>query len=96
MNFETSIISNLKKFLGNHRNDKQNKSWGSSTCNHGSTAGTVSSEIIDTKNKTLWYCFGPPCGRKDKQDSWGKYIPFSLADLPNEGDLTTLDGKITK
>lgn len=93
-NFETSIISGLTRFLSNHRNEKLNKSWGSSTCNHGSSAGTVSSEIIDTKNRTLWYCYGPPCGRNDKLNSWGEYIKFSLSDFPEEGDLTTTSGQI--
>lgn len=92
--FGASIIVGLKEFLSNHRNDKRNKYWGSSTCNHGSIVGTVSSEIIDAKNKILWYCFGPPCGATDKLAGWGEYIPFSLDNLPDEVELTTTEGSM--
>lgn len=85
--------------------------WGFSIENHGSNLvgfdsnnpawGTVSSQIIDPANRTLWYCFGWPSGAKPqypdqiKQDkSWGLYRSFSVDDLA-EGVYTTLEGELT-
>jgi hypothetical protein len=74
---------------------------GFSICNHGSTFGTVSAEIIDPISKTLWYCYGWPCGgmptRKDQvhqERSWGRFLPFCVDCLP-VGCYTTLLGDLT-
>jgi len=86
-------------------------SHGFSICNHGSFGaerepgsvafGTVSAEILDPSTRTLWYCYGWPCGRTDAlpdqplQDrSWGRFVPFRLDELP-DGYMTTLEGELT-
>jgi hypothetical protein len=79
-----------------------------SICSHGHDGqgaewfGTVSSEIIDPRSGTLWYCYGWPCGesptaaeRQPLQDrSWGAYLPFRLQDL-EIGEYVTTGGWLT-
>ncbi len=85
-------------------------SQGFSICNHGHFSsggnggpafGTVSAEIVDPVTRTLWYCYGWPCGELSTapdqpfQDrSWGRFLPFALDRLP-AGDMTTLTGDLT-
>ncbi len=86
-------------------------SQGYSICNHGSFGGeavpgavafgTVSAEILDPVTRTLWYCYGWPCGANEasadqplQERSWGRFLPFRLDSLP-EGYLTTLHGDLT-
>lgn len=83
----------LQALLGNHHLREQGSHWGGSTCNHGETVGTVSSEILDPLNKEIFYCFGPPCGEGKEMQGWGRYVPFRLIDWSGE-ELTTLDGEI--
>jgi hypothetical protein len=61
----------------------------------------VSAEIVDPVTRTLWYCYGWPCGERSTgpdqpfQDrSWGRFLPFALDRLP-AGDMTTLTGELT-
>jgi hypothetical protein len=79
-----------------------------SICSHGHDGqgdewfGTVSSEVIEPRSGTLWYCYGWPCGetpvaaeRQPLQDrSWGSYLPFRLSDL-EAGEYVTTDGWLT-
>jgi hypothetical protein len=79
-----------------------------SICSHGHDGqgeewfGTVSSEIIDPRSGTLWYCYGWPCGeapvapqRQPLQDrSWGSYLPFRLRDIET-GEYVTTEGWLT-
>lgn len=85
---------------------------GFSVCNHGTFGddsptpsrvpfGTVSAEIIDPVSRTLWYCYGWPCGTSPSfrdqlyQDrSWGRFLPFNVDSLPL-GGYTTLYGELT-
>lgn len=84
---------------------------GFSICNHGTFGeawdgqapafGTVSAEISDPVTRTLWYCYGWPCGEtaaapdQPLQDrSWGRFLPFSVDALP-EGAMTTVGGELT-
>jgi hypothetical protein len=72
---------------------------GRSLCNHGTSNGTISSEIIDPSGH-LWFGFGPPCGtpRGHEQDSrtpWGRLVRFSLHPGTASGALTTPAGEIT-
>lgn len=85
-------------------------SQGFSICNHGHfprddsgtpAFGTVSAEIADPVTRSLWYCYGWPCGERAAfadqpfQDrSWGRFLPFELDRLP-AGDMTTLTGELT-
>jgi hypothetical protein len=86
-------------------------SQGFSVCNHGTYGpdapdgavafGTVSAEILDPRTRTLWYCYGWPCGERGAtpdqpyQDrSWGRFLPFTLDSLP-AGAMTTIEGDLT-
>jgi hypothetical protein len=86
-------------------------SQGFSVCNHGTYGpgapdgavafGTVSAEILDPRTRTLWYCYGWPCGEREAaadqpfQDrSWGRFLPFALDVLP-AGPMTTIEGDLT-
>lgn len=79
--------------LQNHELDEENQQWGNSNCSHGVSGGTISSEIIDPKSRTIWYCYGAPCGSQNNLQSWGEYKPFTLSDY-DSGDITSYDGKI--
>jgi len=80
-----------------------------SICAHGHNgspdgicSGTVSSEIIQPAARTMYYCYGWPCGGQvaypDAQlyqdRSWGYYLPFHLDDL-EPGEYVTMDGRLT-
>jgi hypothetical protein len=85
---------------------------GFSICNHGTfgrdqldprrvPTGSVSAEIIDPVSRTLWYCYGWPCGshasfgdQLHQEGSWGRFLPFRVAHLPL-GYHTTLLGDLT-
>jgi hypothetical protein len=72
------------------------EAWGYSICNHGTRHsdvfphedlpwGTVSAEILDPAERTLWYAYGWPCGNAPtagdqylQERSWGAFLPFSL------------------
>ncbi|MGF6947868.1 hypothetical protein QF028_000361 [Neobacillus sp. B4I6] len=82
----------LHAILCNHHLEEHGSDWGSSTCNHGETVGTVSSEILDPLNKEMFYCYGPPCGNGKTMQGWGQYVSFKLNNW-SEGEITTLDGK---
>ncbi len=86
-------------------------SQGFSVCNHGTYGpgapegavafGTVSAEILDPSTRTLWYCYGWPCGEREaardqpfQERSWGRFLPFSLDRLP-AGAMTTIGGELT-
>ena len=86
-------------------------SQGFSVCNHGTFGpgapagavafGTVSAEILDPRTRTLWYCYGWPCGERSaaadqpyQERSWGRFLPFSLDELPS-GAMTTIEGELT-
>ena len=86
-------------------------SQGFSVCNHGTFGpdapagavafGTVSAEILDPTTRTLWYCYGWPCGERSatadqpyQERSWGRFLPFSLDRLP-AGAMTTIEGEVT-
>ncbi|MEM9656872.1 MAG: hypothetical protein AAF961_00790 [Planctomycetota bacterium] len=91
--------------------------WGFSICNHGTRRrddypaedlpwGTVSAEILQPADRTLWYAYGWPCGRAPEygdqiyQDrSWGEFVPFRLRQFDQEGqeitELTTPAGELT-
>jgi hypothetical protein len=86
-------------------------SQGFSVCNHGTVGphaahgavafGTVSAEILDPSARTLWYCYGWPCGDRSaaadqpfQERSWGRFLPFRLDDLP-PGPMTTIEGDLT-
>ncbi|MFO1349433.1 MAG: carcinine hydrolase/isopenicillin-N N-acyltransferase family protein [Gammaproteobacteria bacterium] len=63
--------------------------------------GSVSAEIIDPVSGVFWYTYGWPCGEPPEygdqllqERSWGEFIGFPLAGLP-EGDYTTLTGELT-
>ncbi|OIK14460.1 hypothetical protein BIV60_11550 [Bacillus sp. MUM 116] len=75
-----------------------------SISNHGLQSGTVSSEIYDPQNLTFWYTYGWPDGEVDNVDTvifgenkntWGKWIPFVLTELNEEGYYTDWTGNIT-
>lgn len=90
----------LRQVLQDHREDGGPVGkHGRSLCNHGTTDGTISSEIIDPAGH-LWFGFGFPCGRsrgheQDGRRPWGRLVRFSLAEGSGSGDLTTPDGSIT-
>ena len=86
-------------------------SHGFSVCNHGTFGpgapagavafGTVSAEILDPSTRTLWYCYGWPCGERSaaadqpfQEQSWGRFRPFTLDRLP-AGAMTTIEGELT-
>jgi hypothetical protein len=86
-------------------------SQGFSVCNHGTFGpdapagavafGTVSAEILDPSTRTLWYCYGWPCGEQRaaadqpfQERSWGRFLPFSLDGRP-AGAMTTIEGELT-
>jgi predicted choloylglycine hydrolase len=83
----------VQALLRNHYLEEHGSDWGASTCNHGETVGTVSSEILDPLNKEMFYCYGPPCGNGGNMNGWGHYVSFNLNEC-REGEITTLDGKI--
>ena len=86
-------------------------SQGFSICNHGTFGagaavdngvgfGSVSGEILDPATRTLWYCFGWPCGGQPQfsdqpyqERSWGYFLPFCVDELP-AGDMTTIFGDL--
>jgi hypothetical protein len=91
------------------------EAWGFSICNHGTRQhdeqhhdqlpwGTVSAEILQPLTRTLFYCYGWPCGEKPaykdqlyQENSWGAFRPFTIADDSppnNKKILTTTDGAV--
>ena len=67
--------------------------------NHGTTDGTISSEIVSPSGH-LWFGYGFPCGaarghEQDARVSWGRLVRFSLVTGCGSGDVTTPDGTIT-
>ncbi|WP_404406399.1 carcinine hydrolase/isopenicillin-N N-acyltransferase family protein [Jeotgalibacillus malaysiensis] len=89
----TSIY--LRHLLQNHESAELDQEFGSSNCSHGQNSGTISSEIIDPENRTIWYCYGSPCHDTEKVQSWDTYIPFKLSDY-SSGDITDFEGEIVK
>jgi hypothetical protein len=81
---------------------------GYSICAHGRPEqgdawfGTVSSEVIEPVSRTLWYCYGWPCGEAPddparqpfQEHSWGAYLPFEL-DRLDAGVQVAIDGRLT-
>ncbi|HEU5433478.1 MAG TPA: C45 family peptidase [Thermomicrobiales bacterium] len=81
---------------------------GYSICAHGRPEqgdawfGTVSSEVIEPATRTLWYCYGWPCGEAPddparqpyQAHSWGAYLRFDL-DRMASGVQVTTDGRLT-
>src|ERR1700734_1949230 len=55
-------VETLKKFLADNENrdKKPLGDTGMSISNHGETGGTVSAEVYDPANRTLWYTYGWP------------------------------------
>lgn len=90
----------LRQVLCDHRDDGGPiGEHGRSVCNHGTTDGTISSEVIDPAGH-LWFGFGFPCGdrqgyEQDSRRSWGRLMRFSLVPGCGSGDVTTPDGSIT-
>ncbi len=89
------------------------EAWGFSICNHGTRKshdpnthplpwGTVSAEILDPTTKTLFYCYGWPCGEKPEfedqlyqEKSWGTFHPFTIdKDARQQKLLTNPEGAI--
>ncbi|MEX2375352.1 MAG: hypothetical protein WD942_07165 [Dehalococcoidia bacterium] len=86
--------------------------WGYSICNHGTRGtdtypyenlpwGTVSAEILEPRDRRLWYAYGWPCGSPAEHgdqllqpNSWGRFLPFVLDDT-RPGACTTPSGEIT-
>lgn len=75
-----------------------------SISNHGLESGTVSTEVYDPQNLTFWYTYGWPDGEVNNVDAaifgenkntWGKWIPFVLSELNEEGYYTDWAGNIT-
>ncbi|AIJ23199.1 peptidase C45 acyl-coenzyme A:6- aminopenicillanic acid acyl-transferase [Amycolatopsis methanolica 239] len=97
---DTASPEALRHVLRDHREDGGPAGkHGRSLCNHGTTDGTISSEIIDPSGH-LWFGFGFPCGsprgyEQDSRTPWGRLVRFSLAEGSGSGDLTTADGTIT-
>jgi hypothetical protein len=74
--------------------------YGMSICNHGRTEGTISGEVLVPRQKVFWWTYGWPCGRTRgyetlKRLPWGRYVAFSVSHVSADGDITTLDGRIT-
>ncbi|TVT24263.1 C45 family peptidase [Amycolatopsis acidiphila] len=97
---DTATPEALRQVLRDHQEDGgPTGKHGRSLCNHGTTDGTISSEIIDPAGH-LWFGFGFPCGssrgyEQDSRTPWGRLVRFSLAEGSGSGDLTTADGTIT-
>ena len=87
------------------------EAWGFSICNHGTRKshdattqplpwGTVSAEILEPSTKTLFYCYGWPCGEKPEcgdqlyqEQSWGAFHPFTIdQEASQQKVLTTPEG----
>jgi hypothetical protein len=74
--------------------------YGASICNHGRQEGTISAEILDPRERRLWWTYGWPCGRARGYEAsgrapWGRFIAFGAATVRVGGEVTTLDGRIT-
>lgn len=115
---DVDVISQILSDHANRERDPQTnpllEAWGFSICNHGTRHsnsssqplpwGTVSAEILQPSNHTLYYCYGWPCGEKPEfgdqlyqQNSWGMFRPFKIPkDIPKEtvNILTDVNGKI--
>jgi acyl-CoA:6-aminopenicillanic acid acyl transferase len=86
---------------------RDDEAIGYSICAHGrpeqgaSWFGTVSSEVIEPATRTLWYCYGWPCGEAPaaparqplQEHSWGAYLRFDL-DRMASGVHVTTDGRL--
>ena len=64
--------------------------------------GTVSAEILQPSGPALWYAYGWPCGeapehgdQRFQERSWGKFVPFGIADAPGESVYATAEGDVT-
>jgi hypothetical protein len=98
-------MSTLHQIFSDHQGRNE---IGYSICQHDvpagkiSKSGTVSSELIQPKQLTFWYCYGWPCGESPEDPahqlyqngSWGFYLPFYLPEL-EEGNYTILSGELT-
>jgi hypothetical protein len=94
-----TVSASLADHSGNQ--DDSARDRGSSLCNHGRTAGTTSSEILQPAAKRLWFAHGWPCGTLQGHEQatrrpWGSYLPFSVPIGEVESaELVTTDGKVT-
>ena len=110
----------LSDHANRERNPRTNpllEGWGYSICNHGTRNqdtyphedlpwGTVSAEILQPAERTIWYAYGWPCGGAPEfgdqilqERSWGRFVPFALDAAGREEDpvtvLATAEGEIT-
>ena len=74
--------------------------YGVSICNHGRQEGTISGEVLDPRRRELWWTYGWPCGQARGYETpervpWGRFIAFGVAKVQMDGEVTTLDGRIT-
>jgi hypothetical protein len=79
--------------LSDHSGSGKQLTYDLSICNHGSTDGTTSAEILIPAHRILLYTYGRPCGQNDSLPSWGHYREFSLKEAAN-GQLTDLAGSV--
>ncbi len=105
------LIKMLSDHANEERDPMKNpilEAWGYSICNHGTRHrddypaedlpwGTVSAEVLQPEKRTLWYCYGWPCGQNPKHkdqlfqdNSWGKFEPFSFLSTPPSQEITHL------
>ncbi|MBU8918914.1 C45 family peptidase [Bacillus sp. FJAT-29953] len=96
-------VETMKKLISDRTPDPR-APHEKSISNHGLQSGTVSTEIYDPQNLTFWYTYGWPDGEVDNVDSaifgenkntWGRWIPFVLTELEEEGYYTDWAGNIT-
>ncbi|GAA1800283.1 hypothetical protein HC028_16900 [Planosporangium flavigriseum] len=91
----------LAEVLGDHdRAEVDDAGRAKSICSHGTQMGTISSELLDTRSRTLWWCYGWPCGQARgnenvQRSSWGTYVPFRVDRIEADAELVTVDGLIT-
>lgn len=101
------INADILKEILSDRNPQANSSMShlNEINNHGVTDGTVSAEVYDIAEKTFWYTYGWMDDDKsgntalygENKNSWeGKWIPFKLSELTEEGYYTTWDGQLTE
>jgi hypothetical protein len=99
-------VEMMKKFISDNvnRDKKPFGSTGFSISNHGETGGTVSAEVYDPANRTLWYTYGWPDGDAKSsnptvdganKNTWGAWLPFVISEMTEEGYYTDWNVNIT-
>jgi hypothetical protein len=101
-------VDGLLSLLGLADNENRDKKplgdTGMSISNHGETGGTVSAEVYDPANRTLWYTYGWPDGDGNSsnpsfdganKNTWGAWMPFVIGEMTEEGYYTDWNGNIT-